>query len=560
MPITTRCFKFPVEYQKKNKFLSTNIANDLELYNTTDPTNKTINQQIFQPCTEVGLEMNNYMLDTYSYDKPFLKDTQKMLKKYKKKSLTDLDEIFKIIQNNKSLSNFNDKYFYLEWSCLEMLNKNEMFLLLMSIYNLSSPILSLIFPLIILILPFFILQLQNKPVEINEYVTILKSVLTNHAIGKVCFQFSSASNGEKIYILLSLGFYIFSIYQNIRYCHKFYINLQNIHKELFVLKNYIANTLLNIDHVVSITQKLKTYKPFVKELTKVKSTLEYFHKQINFTPFSISFTKILEIGSLLKVYYEFNKSIELEYALYYSMGFNGYLDNLNGLKEFMNDDKINFASFGKHTDFKGLYYPALIQTEYKSNDCSFDKNIILTGPNASGKTTILKSCLINILLSQTFGCGCYTKSTNKLYKHIHCYLNIPDTLGRDSLFQAEARRCKEIIDAINKNPEDTHFCAFDELYSGTNPKEAISSATAFMEYIIKNDTVDCLLTTHFIDVCNQLNSHKKVQNLMMDVDIVDKNIKFKYELKEGISEICGGIDILKKLNYPQEILDSSQQH
>ena len=560
MPITTRCLKFPVEYQKKNKFLSTNIANDLELYNTTDPTNKTINQQIFQPCTEVGLEMNNYMLDTYSYDKPFLKDTQKMLKKYKKKSLTDLDEIFKIIQNNKSLSNFNDKYFYLEWSCLEMLNKNEMFLLLMSIYNLSSPILSLIFPLIILILPFFILQLQNKPIEINEYVNILKSVLTNHAIGKVCFQFRTASNGEKIYILLSLGFYIFSIYQNIRYCHKFYINLQNIHKELFLLKNYIANTLLNIDHMVSITQQLKTYKPFVKELTKVKSTLEYFHKQINFTPFSISLTKILEIGSLLKVYYEFNKSIELEYALYFSMGFNGYLDNLNGLKEFIKDEKINFTSFGKHTNFKGLYYPALIQTEYKSNDCSFDKNIILTGPNASGKTTILKSCLINILLSQTFGCGCYKNSTNKLYKHIHCYLNIPDTLGRDSLFQAEARRCKEIIDAINKNPEDTHFCAFDELYSGTNPKEAISSATAFMEYIIKNDTVDCLLTTHFIDVCNQLDSHKKVQNLMMDVDIVDKNIQFKYELKEGISEICGGIDILKKLNYPQEILDSSQQH
>jgi len=560
MPITTRCFKFPVEYQKKNNFISTNIANDLELYNTTDPTNKTINQQIFQPCTDVGLEINNYMLDTYSYDKSFLKDTQKMLKKYKKKSLTDLDEIFKIIQNNKSLSNFNDKYFYLEWSCLEMLNKNEMFLLLMSIYNLSSPILSLIFPLIILILPFFILQLQNKPIEINEYVNILKSVLTNHAIGKVCFQFRTASNGEKIYILLSLGFYIFSIYQNIRYCHKFYINLQNIHKELFLLKNYIANTLLNIDHMVSITQQLKTYKPFVKELTKVKSTLEYFHKQINFTPFSISLTKILEIGSLLKVYYEFNKSIELEYALYFSMGFNGYLDNLNGLKEFIKDEKINFTSFGKHTNFKGLYYPALIQTEYKSNDCSFDKNIILTGPNASGKTTILKSCLINILLSQTFGCGCYKNSTNKLYKHIHCYLNIPDTLGRDSLFQAEARRCKEIIDAINKNPEDTHFCAFDELYSGTNPKEAISSATAFMEYIIKNDTVDCLLTTHFIDVCNQLDSHKKVQNLMMDVDIVDKNIQFKYELKEGISEICGGIDILKKLNYPQEILDSSQQH
>jgi DNA mismatch repair ATPase MutS len=161
-------------------------------------------------------------------------------------------------------------------------------------------------------------------------------------------------------------------------------------------------------------------------------------------------------------------------------------------------------------------------------------------------------------MSQSFGCGCYKKSTIKLYKHIHCYLNIPDTLGRDSLFQAEARRCKEIIDAINKNPQDTHYCAFDELYSGTNPKEAISSATAFMEYIIKNDNVDCLLTTHFIDVCKQLESHKKIKNWMMDVEMVDNNIQFKYELKEGISDVCGGIDILKKLNYPQEILDSSQ--
>jgi len=556
--MSIRCFQFPIEYQKKTKKILKSISNDLELFNTIDTTNKTINQQIFQPCTNVGHEINNDMLETYSYDSSFLKDTQKMLKKYKKQSLTNLDDIYDVIQNNKKLTNFNDKYFYLEWQCLEMLNQNEMFLLLMSIYNISSPVLSLLFPILLLIMPFFILQIQGKPIQLNEYVEILKSVLSNHAIGKVCFKFSSAGNGEKIYILLSLGFYIFSIYQNIRYCHKFYINIQTIHKELFLLKDYIENTLLNINHVLSITQKLKTYKSFYNELLKQKTILETFHRQINFTPFAISSNKVIEIGRLLKVYYEFNKSAELQYALFYSMGFNGYLDNLNGLKEFIRDEKINFVSFGKTTEFHKLYYPSLIQTAYIPNDCSFDKNVILTGPNASGKTTILKSCLINILMSQSFGCGCYKKSTIKLYKHIHCYLNIPDTLGRDSLFQAEARRCKEIIDAINKNPEDTHYCAFDELYSGTNPKEAISSATAFMEYIIKNDNVDCLLTTHFIDVCKQLETHKKIKNWMMDVEMVDNNIQFKYELKEGISDVCGGIDILKKLNYPQEILDSSQ--
>ena len=77
------------------------------------------------------------------------------------------------------------------------------------------------------------------------------------------------------------------------------------------------------------------------------------------------------------------------------------------------------------------------------------KNIMITGPNASGKTTILKSFLINHILSQQIGCGCYDSAEIKCYDYIYSYLNIPDTSGRDSLFQAEARRCKEIIDNIS---------------------------------------------------------------------------------------------------------------
>jgi len=550
-------FKFPIEYQTKSKQISDFITNDLELANTIDPSNSTINQQIFQPITDIGLEINKHMLTTYNYDPSFLKDTQKMLKKYKIKELTNVNEINNIIKENDKLSNFKEKYFYIEWDCLEMLNKNENFLTIMSFYNLSSPILSLLFPFLLLFIPFFILQIQQKPIDMNEYLIILRSVLSNHAIGKVLFQWKQAKGGEKVYILLSLAFYIFSIYQNIRYCIRFYNNIKNIHYELFLLKDYISNTLLNMNHYLDISKKLKTYKKFSSQLLEKKNILKSFHDKINFTPFHFSYNKVLEIGSLLKVYYEFNQSQEIKDSLLYSLEFNGYLDNLNGLKKHILSKKINFVSFGDKTVFKNIYYPSLIHKTPIVNDLSIKKNIILTGPNASGKTTILKSCLINIILSQTYGCGCYTNSTLQLYKHLHCYLNIPDTLGRDSLFQAEARRCKEIIDSINKYPNDTHFCAFDELYSGTNPKEAISSATSFMEYIIKNKNVDCLLTTHFIDVCQQLDKHERIQNYLMDVEIIDDKINFTYKVKEGISLISGGIDILKKLNYPKEIIDSS---
>jgi DNA mismatch repair ATPase MutS len=191
------------------------------------------------------------------------------------------------------------------------------------------------------------------------------------------------------------------------------------------------------------------------------------------------------------------------------------------------------------------------------NDIQISKNMIITGPNASGKTTVLKSTLINIILSQQFGCGFYDSATIYPYKYIHCYLNIPDTSGRDSLFQAESRRCKEILDIIQEFKDDTHICIFDELFSGTNHTEAIISATAFMNYLVKFKTVSCLLTTHFIKVCKKLNKNKNITNFNMHTlkTNTNKNIH-TYLLKEGISEVKGGLQVLHDLKFPTEILEN----
>jgi hypothetical protein len=69
-----------------------------------------------------------------------------------------------------------------------------------------------------------------------------------------------------------------------------------------------------------------------------------------------------------------------------------------------------------------ISYPIVV-----TNDINLKKNIIITGPNASGKTTYIKSTAINIILSQQFGCGFYKKCTLNPFTHIHSYLNIPDT-------------------------------------------------------------------------------------------------------------------------------------
>jgi DNA mismatch repair ATPase MutS len=226
--------------------------------------------------------------------------------------------------------------------------------------------------------------------------------------------------------------------------------------------------------------------------------------------------------------------------------------------------KTTFTNKGKPI-FKKMYYPKFINNKTDciiKNNCNLNKNIIITGPNASGKTTTIKSALINIILSQQIGCGCFENLKLTPFDKIHCYLNIPDTSGRDSLFQAEARRCKDIIDCIDseETKEITHFCIFDELYSGTNPEEAVISANAFMNYIVKNPNVTCILTTHYIKLCKKLSKNKIIQNYNMKTLKKNDNFEYTYELIEGISNIKGGLKVLQDMKYPQEILDLTKQN
>ena len=280
--------------------------------------------------------------------------------------------------------------------------------------------------------------------------------------------------------------------------------------------------------------------------------------------FKYSFNKISEVGHILKTFYEIYDSKTYESAITYSFGFNGYVDCIVGLQHNIEEGKINYTKFTNKKNknmMKQNYYACLKDKNPVKNNIKINKNVIISGPNASGKTTVIKSLLINIIFSQQFGCGFYDSAIIKPYDHIHCYLNIPDTSGRDSLFQAEARRCKEIIDVIDKDlsHKETHFCAFDELYSGTNPEEATISAIAFMKYITKNKNVNSILTTHFIEVCKKLDTSKMITNCYMETNKSksSKKIEYLYKMKKGISTVKGGINVLYEMNYPDEIIKST---
>ena len=221
----------------------------------------------------------------------------------------------------------------------------------------------------------------------------------------------------------------------------------------------------------------------------------------------------------------------------------------------MKDDSIKASC-----SIVNQYYPPSYKEKHVKNNCHLDKNMIITGVNASGKTTYLKTTTINIIFTQQFGYGFYDSFKIRPYTHIHSYLNIPDTSGRDSLFQAESRRCKEIIDIIGNNKDDIenhHFCIFDELYSGTNPIEASKSAYAFLIYLSSFKNVDFILTTHYTSVCKKITEKHKMRNYKMNVKRTeDGKLKYTYKIKEGICHIKGAFEILKSMDYPQEILEN----
>jgi DNA mismatch repair ATPase MutS len=248
------------------------------------------------------------------------------------------------------------------------------------------------------------------------------------------------------------------------------------------------------------------------------------------------------------LFYQLYDNEDLKRSIQYSFGFHGFVQNVYQLSRQWKK-KIHPCVFSEQTSFVGAYYPTKHPVK---NSYSLEQSKVLTGPNASGKTTMLKTTLINVLLSQQIGGGFYKSAMICPYDAFYCYINIPDTSGRDSLFQAEARRCKEILTEVVK--KERILCIFDELFSGTNPVEAVASATSLLSFLSEFPTFRFLLTTHFFDLCEHLQSNTTMEMIHMKT-VEGRNT---YRLGQGVSYDRGGVKVLEQLDYPTSIVKDAR--
>lgn len=570
-------FQLPIEYldQKEKHFLNEVVATDLELcgpMDTEDKKMQTMYHYMMKPKTPFEENMISKWKNTYTTNVTFLEETQEVLREMKNYPRTlyspEYDNLMRIWSDTKEDSNFLERYSYMEFDMFKWVNKQPSFLQSISIVNMGSPVLSFLIPFVLFFLPFFIVKAQGHAITFSMYMQVLKEISRNHFIGKIISNAENMNPQNMLYMFALIGLYAYQIYQNYIACIRFYENIRRMNTQICELQSYLESSILRMTYFASMIQSKKSYVPFSSVLKEQISQLESLRTYIKeIRPFEPSFYKIGEIGALLGCYYEIYSNKEYGAALLYSFSFHGYIENMIGVADSIQGGRLGFASFVKDVDLSGnplvikdQFYPALANESYVTNDATLEKNMVITGPNAAGKTTYLKTTMLNIIFTQQFGCGFYSACSMKPYTHIHSYLNIPDTSGRDSLFQAESRRCKEIIcDVLSTDIEDTrHFCIFDELYSGTNPAEATKSAYAFLLWLSDRSNVDFILTTHYVDICSKFNKSKtRIANWKMDAKETEEgDIEYSYKIVEGISHIQGAIKVLRDMDYPKDIIDS----
>jgi hypothetical protein len=569
-------FKLPISYLEPSEcfVLSDVVSNDLELTQTAT-NSKSMYEHLFQPKHQFAKDMIEKWRQTYTINQEFLKDTQQIIfdmNVYKDSMLsnkyqTDSSKITTIWEDLKVENGFLDRYGFLDWDMLAHLNESSIFLQSLTVMNVLSPAISLLMPLLFFIFPFLILKVQGIPITFDMYMLVLKDLARNHFIGKALMTMESLSLDKIIYLCITFIFYLMQIYQNIHQCQSFYKNTRQINEYLIELREFTKYSIQSMDNFLVVLKLIPTYEKLAIDIRIQRDELKKVYSELQFIrEFEHSFNKFSEVGYMLKCYYRLHSNKDFESCLLYAIGFEGYINNLLGLNDNILAGNLAFSEFDSSGNcvFKEQYYPALINENPVKNDCDFSKNMIISSPNKSGKTTILKTTTINIIFTQQVGCGFYKSGILNPYTHIHSYLNIPDTSARDSLFQAESRRCKEIIDIINKynDPQKyRHFCDIDELYSGTNPEEASKAGYAFLKYLNKFKNVNYILTTHYVSICKKFSKSECVQNYMMDVVVnEDGTFNYTYKIKKGISKIKGGVRVLKDMNYPEEIIKTIEKY
>lgn len=323
----------------------------------------------------------------------------------------------------------------------------------------------------------------------------------------------------------------------------YYIEVRNAHKDK-VPEDWIRKqTLVNAERY--ITQELKDYE---QQILSAEDKIYALESAI--------------YGALVSKIQESIRSIQANSAIV------AKLDVLAGFAELALENRYcrPEVSSGLSLEIKAGRHP-VIETlmrpgeEYVPNDIMLDKKnqqiIILTGPNMSGKSALLRQTALIVLLAQIGSFVPADSAKFGWFDKIFTRVGASDNISRgESTFMVEMLETSMIL----HNLSERSLVLLDEIGRGTSTYDGMSIARAIVEYIHEyGKGAKTLFATHYHELNDLESLYSGVKNFHVAVKEIGKEVIFLRKLKEGGTAHSFGIHVARMAGMPKEVLESAEK-
>lgn len=324
----------------------------------------------------------------------------------------------------------------------------------------------------------------------------------------------------------------------------YYIEVTNTHKDKVPSEWIRKQTLVNAERY--ITQELKEYEEkILSAQEKIESLQARIYSELIAAVASYISTLQLDAGILAK------------------------LDVLNSFTRVSAENRYTRPVVDDSLEIKLIEarHPVIERQlppgePYISNSVTLnndtDQIMMITGPNMSGKSALLRQTALNVIMAQI---GCFVAAdsahvgvVDKIFTRVGASDNI--SLG-ESTFMVEMNEAAAILNNMSRRS----LILFDELGRGTSTYDGISIAWAIIEYI--HDWQDMrpktLFATHYHELNEMKNTHDRIVNVNVSVKEIDGKVVFLRKLAPGGSEHSFGIHVARLAGMPRAIVNRADQ-
>jgi DNA mismatch repair protein MutS len=201
---------------------------------------------------------------------------------------------------------------------------------------------------------------------------------------------------------------------------------------------------------------------------------------------------------------------------------------------------------GQTLQIMNCRYPALKNA--KGNDIRLDRStnvLFITGANMAGKSTLMKSIGVAVYLAHIGFPVAADQMQFSVKQGIFSSINLPDDISQGlSHFYAEVLRVKAVAEEVSASKD--LLVIFDELFKGTNVKDAFDATLAVTQAFAEYRNCSFVISTHILEVTDSLaQTHRNIQFSYMPTIMKGKSPTYTYELTEGVSADRHGMMIIE---------------